>query len=160
MTTKPGRAERQSDRVIATNRRAFHDYSILETLETGIVLTGTEIKSIRNGKISLTEAYVRVDNDELWLVGAHISPYEQGNRYNPDPTRRRKLLAHRKEIQKLRETVEQKGLTIVPLRVTIRDGRAKIEVGIARGKKLHDKRASEAERQADRDVRRALLDRG
>lgn len=151
---------RSADRVVASNRRARHEYFIDETLETGISLTGTEIKSIREGKITLTEAYVRIDQNELWLIGAHISPYSHGNRANHDPDRPRKLLAHKRQIRELREGIEQKGMTLVPLNLHLKSGRAKVEVGLAKGKKLYDKRSSDAEREGQRDIERALRDRG
>ncbi len=147
-------------KVMASNRRAFHDYQILETLETGIALTGSEIKSIRSGKISLTEAYARIDDGELWLIGAHIAPYSHGAYANHDPLRPRKLLAHGAQIEELRRSVEQKGMTLVPLRVVIKRGKAKVDIGVAKAKKLYDKRASEAERESKRDIQRSLIDRG
>jgi SsrA-binding protein len=140
------------DETIALNRRARHDYSIEETLEAGIVLTGTEIKSVRARKVNIAEAYARVDKGEMWLIGAHIAEYAQGNRNNHAPTRTRKLLLHRDQIAELTGLQAAKGLTIVPLRLYLRDGRAKLELGIARGKKTHDKRRTIAER----DVRRQL----
>jgi SsrA-binding protein len=151
--------ERRADRVVTTNRRAFHEYFIVEAIETGIVLSGTEIKSIREGKISISEAYARVDDGELWLIGSRISPYSHGSYTNHDPDRPRKLLAHRSQIEELRFQVEQRGLTIVPLRVLLKQGKAKVELGVARGKKLYDKRATDAEREAHRDVERALRER-
>jgi SsrA-binding protein len=147
------------DRVVTQNRRAFHEYFVEDQIEAGMVLTGTEIKSIREGKITISEAYVRIDNGELWLVGSHITPYSHGSYTNHDPDRPRKLLAHRREIEKLREAIEQKGMTLVPLRVRLRRGRAKVDVGLAKGKKLWDKRQSEAERDARRQVDRALRER-
>ncbi len=151
--------DRRTDRVVVTNRRALHDYHILESLETGIALTGTEIKSLRAGQMSIAEAYVRVENGELWLVGSHISPYAFGTHANHDPHRNRKLLAHAKEIRELQAKTEQKGMTLIPLRVAIRNGRAKVDVGVARAKKLYDKRQAEAERDSKRDVQRMLADR-
>ncbi|HEY8447511.1 MAG TPA: SsrA-binding protein SmpB [Thermomicrobiales bacterium] len=151
--------ERSADRVITTNRRAFHDYHIIETLEVGIALTGTEIKSIRQGKISITEAYARIEDGELWLIGAHIAPYAQGGYTHHDPLRPRKLLAHKSQIRELKQMTEQKGMTLVPLRVVLRRGKAKIELGVVRGKKLYDKRAAAAEREATREVERALKER-
>lgn len=151
--------EKNSSRVVTQNRRAFHDYFIDETMETGIVLTGSEIKSIRAGKMTIGEAYVRVDNDELWLIGANITPYTHGAYANHEPARPRKLLAHRRQIEHLREQIERKGLTLVPLRVAIRRGRAKVDIGVARGKKLYDKRHAEAERDARRQVEQALRGR-
>jgi SsrA-binding protein len=159
MTAKQAENQRKVNRVVVNNRKAFHDYHIIETLETGIVLTGTEIKSVREGKMSISEAYARIRDGELWLMGAHISPYAFGNYANPDPLRPRKLLAHKAEIRELRAMVEQKGMTLVPLRVTIREGRAKVDIGVARGKKLYDKRAASAARDAQREVDRSLVER-
>lgn len=153
------RDQRRADRVVTSNRRAFHDYHVLDTVEAGIVLSGTEIKSIRDGKATISEAYARIDDDELWLVGAHISPYRHGNIANHDPDRPRKLLVHKNQLRDLRESIEQKGMTLVPLRLRLKRGRAKVDVGVVRGKKLYDKRASEAERESRRDVERALRDR-
>ncbi|HEY7035884.1 MAG TPA: SsrA-binding protein SmpB, partial [Thermomicrobiales bacterium] len=130
---KATKQERRADRVVTTNRRAFHEYFIVETIETGIVLSGTEIKSIRAGKISITEAYGRIDDGELWLVGSRISPYSHGSYTNHDPDRPRKLLAHRSQIEELRAQVEQRGMTLVPLRVILKQGKAKVELGVARG---------------------------
>ena len=152
-------ATRRGDRVVTTNRRAFHDFSILESLEAGLVLTGTEIKSIRDGKATIAEAYARFDNGELWLIGSNVAPYTHGNRANHEPDRPRKLLVHRRELDRLRASVEQKGLTLVPLRLHLKQGRAKVDIGIARGKKLYDKRAAESDRQSRRDVERALRGR-
>lgn len=154
------RTQRRGDRAVTSNRRAYHDYHILETIEAGIVLTGTEIKSIRDGKVTISEAYARIEHGELWLIGSHVSPYSHGNRANHDPDRPRKLLVHRREIERLRAAVEQRGLTLVPLRLHLKQGRAKVDLGVARGKKLYDKRATEADRQARRDVERALRERG
>jgi len=164
MTTKTAptgkeQTDRRGDRVVTTNRRAFHDYFVVETIETGIALTGTEIKSIRDGKISLAEAYARIDGGELWLVGAHIAPYRHGSHANHEPDRPRKLLVHKRQLADLRAQIEQKGMTLVPLRLALKRGRAKIDLGVVRGKKLYDKRASEADREAHRDVQRALRDR-
>lgn len=156
---KATKQERRADRVVTTNRRAFHEFFIVETIETGIVLSGTEIKSIRQGKISITEAYARIDDGELWLVGSRISPYTHGSYTNHDPDRPRKLLAHRSEIDEIRKAIEQRGMTIVPLRVLLKQGKAKVEIGVARGKKLYDKRASDADREASRDIARAMRDR-
>lgn len=159
MAAKQTENQRMADRVVVTNRRAFHDYHILDTIEAGIVLTGTEIKSIRDGKMSISEAYARVRDGELWLMGAHIAPYAFGTYANPDPLRPRKLLVHKSEIRELQAAMEQKGLTLVPLRVALRNGRAKVDIGIARGKKLYDKRAASAERDAKRDIERSLSGR-
>ena len=142
------------DRLIAQNRRASDDYFILETVEAGIVLTGTEVKSLRQGKASLAEAYATVENGEAWVLQMHIPPYEQGNRWNTDPVRRRKLLLHRAEIGRLQKAVAQKGQTLVPLKLYFKDGYAKLLVGVAKGKKSYDKRASLAEKDARREMDR------
>jgi SsrA-binding protein len=145
---------------VAVNRKAFHDYFIEEEYEAGIVLTGSEIKSVRDGRINLRGAYVRVENDEAWLIDAHISPYEQsGTYYNHEPTRPRKLLLHRREISRLRGKLEAKGLTLVPLDIHFKGRRAKAKLGVARGKKLFDKREATAEREAGRQIERALKER-
>ena len=146
------------DTTIALNRRARHEYHIDETFEAGLVLTGTEIKSVRANKVNLANAFARVEGGEAWLFGAHIAPFEQGNRNNHEPKRTRKLLLHRSEIDELLGRAKQKGQTIVPLRLYISRGRAKVELGLARGKQLHDKRRDIAERDAKRDVARALSD--
>lgn len=144
---------------IALNRKARHEYTISETFEAGLVLTGTEIKSVRAGKVNLSDAYARVEKGEAWLFGAHIAPFEQGNRYNHEPRRDRKLLLHRTEIDQLIGRAAAKGLTVVPLRLYISDrGRAKIELGLAKGKQLHDRRRDIAERQSRRDMERELAD--
>lgn len=145
-----------SEKVVATNRKARHEYFILDTYEAGIELKGSEIKSIRSGQISLGEAYVRIDNNQAWLVDSHVAPYEQANRFNHDPRRPRRLLLHGSEIRDLWNEVRQKGVTIVPLRVYLKDGKAKLEIGLAKGKKLYDKRASIAERDARREIDREL----
>lgn len=152
------RDERTADRVVTTNRRALHEYFITETVEAGIALTGTEIKSIREGRISINEAYARITDGELWLIGAHISPYSHGSYTNHDPDRPRKLLVHKSQIRELKAMVEQKGMTLIPLRVALRNGRAKVDIGVARGKKLWDKRAAAAERDASREIARAMRD--
>jgi len=144
---------------VAVNRKARHDYLVTETFEAGLVLTGTEIKSVRAGKVNLAQAYARVDKGEAWLIGAHIAPYEAGNRYNHAPTRDRKLLLHRVEIDALMGRVAAKGLTVVPLRMYITTkGRAKLELGLARGKQLHDRRRDIAERDSRREMERELAD--
>ena len=138
-------------KLIANNKRAYHDYFIEDRYEAGIVLTGTEIKSVRAGKVSLKESYAKIDDGEMFLYQANISPYEQGNRYNVDSLRPRKLLLHKEEIRKLLGYVQQKGLTLVPLSMYIdQNGRAKIELGVARGKKLYDKREDAAKKDAMR----------
>jgi len=144
---------------VALNRKARHNFTITDTFEAGLVLTGTEIKSVRAGKANLSDAYARVERGEAWLINAHIAPFEQGNRYNHEPRRDRKLLLHRTEIDQLMGRAAAKGLTIVPLRLYINDkGRAKIELGMAKGKQLHDRRRDIADRQARRDVERELAD--
>ena len=144
---------------IAENRRARHDYNLLERFEAGIQLTGTEVKSLRDGRVSLSQAYADVRDGEVWLVGAHIDEYAQGNAANHDPDRDRKLLLHRREIDSLIGAVQQKGLTLVPTRLYFKDGRAKIELAVARGKEQRDKRRDVAERDARRQMERALKSR-
>jgi len=146
-------------KVLAVNRKARHEYEIEESQEAGLVLTGTEIKSIREGKVNLQDSFARIEGGEVWVHHMHVSPYEAGNRYNVDPLRPRKLLLHRREIERLRGKVEQRGLTLLPLRVYLRDGRAKVELALARGKRLHDRREDIARRTAERDVERALRER-
>jgi SsrA-binding protein len=147
------------EQTIALNRRARHDYTIDETFEAGLVLTGTEIKSIRARKVNLSNAYARIERDEAWLIGADIAPWAQGNRYNHEPKRTRKLLLRRSEIDELLGRAKAKGQTIVPLRLYITGkGRAKVELGLARGKQLHDRRRDIADRDARRDIARELAD--
>jgi len=147
------------EKTIALNRRARHDYNIDETFEAGVVLTGTEIKSIRAGKVNLSDAYARIERDEAWLIGAHIAPFEQANRYNHEPKRVRKLLLRRSEIDELLGRTRAKGQTIVPLRLYLNPkGRAKLELGLARGKNLYDRRRDIADRDARRDVAREMAD--
>ena len=141
-------------KVVATNRKAGFEYFLLERFEAGLSLQGSEIKSIRAGQVSLAEAYVRVDDHEAWLVEAHIAPYEQANRFNHDPKRPRRLLLHQKEIRELWEAIRQKGMTIVPIRIYLKAGRAKLEIAIAKGKKMHDKRQAIAKRDLDRELSR------
>ena len=145
--------------LIAKNKRARHDYEILETWEAGLVLHGTEVKSLRAGKANLTDAYGVVNNGELWLLNLHIAPYEQGTAWNHEPTRTRKLLLHSSEVRHLIGAVERKGLTIVPLEMHFRRGRAKVVIALGRGKKLHDKRADIKERDAKRELARAVRSR-
>lgn len=146
-------------RVVCQNRKAWHDYQILETYEAGMVLTGTEVKSLRAGRANLKDSYARIANSELWLENMHISPYEQGNRFNHDPKRARKLLMHKREIMRLWGQTREKGLALIPLKVYFKDGRAKVELALARGKKMHDKREAIARREAQRQVERALRGR-
>jgi SsrA-binding protein len=146
------------DTTIALNRKARHEYFIDETFEAGIVLTGTEIKSVRANKVNLAGAYARVEGGEAWLIGAHIAPYEQASRENHEPKRTRKLLLHRREIDEIVGRAKQKGQTIVPLRLYLSRGRAKLELGLARGKQLHDKRRDIADRDAKREVAREFAE--
>lgn len=145
-----------SIKIVAVNRKAFHDYEILERVEAGLALTGTEIKSIRAGRANVRDAYGRPDDGELWLVGAHIAQYPQGGIYNHEPTRPRKLLLHRSQLGQLIGAVTQKGLTIVPLRLYIRNHVAKVELGLARGRRQYDKRKVVARRDAERDIQQAM----
>ena len=144
------------DRTIATNRRARHEYEILETLEAGLVLRGTEVKSLRAGLVNFKDSYATVRNGEVWFLGCHISPYSHGTDANHDPERDRKLLLHGREITRLTGKIAEKGLTVVPLKLYFKGGRAKIEIGLARGKKLHDKRATLRERETRREMDRAI----
>lgn len=146
-------------KVVANNRKAKHEYFLLDTFEAGIVLKGSEIKSIRAGQLSLAQAYVSIEGGEAWLINAHIAPYDQASRFNHDPLRPRKLLLHRKQIKKLFENVRQKGTTIVPLRVYLKDGKAKVEIALAKGKKHYDKRAEIAKRDAQRELDRRYKQR-
>jgi SsrA-binding protein len=147
------------DKLIVDNRRARHEYHLFDRVEAGLVLTGTEVKSLREGRASLQQAYAEVRDGEAWLVGAHISVYEQANRENHDPDRDRKLLLHRKELDSLAGKVRERGFTLVPTKLYFRDGRAKVELALARGKELRDKRRDIAKREAQRDVERALKSR-
>lgn len=143
-----------SERVIVTNRKALHDYSILERYEAGLVLKGTEVKSLRGGNANLQDGYALIKGGEVWLIGLHISPFEKGNINNHEPKRERKLLFHRKEIRKLMTRGTDRGLTLVPLRLYFRNNIVKVEIGLARGKKSHDKREAIAEREVERRIRR------
>jgi SsrA-binding protein len=153
-------ASTSADRLVAQNRKASHDYAILDTIEAGLVLAGTEVKSLRSGKASLQEAWATIESGEAFVYQLHIPPYEQGNRWNLDPVRKRKLLMHRAEIDKVRKAIEQKGLTFVPLKLYFTKGRAKLLLGVARGKKTHDKRAAAAERDVRREMDRAKRNAG
>jgi len=143
-------------KVVASNRKARHEYHLEETLEAGLVLVGSEVKSLRLGRASLTDSYATVERGEVYLHNMHISPYEQANRFNHEPKRTRKLLLHREEIRRLAGKISQRGYTLVPLRVYFRGGRAKVEIALARGKKIYDKRRDIAERDARRAIDRAL----
>src|SRR5579872_3798358 len=148
-----------AEKLIASNRKAFHDYFVLQKVEAGIALTGTEVKSLRAGRANLKDSYVDFQRNEAFLVGAHISPYEHGNMQNHDPERRRKLLLHRREIDKMRAQVEEKGLTVVPLRLYFRAGKVKAEIAVVRGKKQYDKREAEKRRELDREAAAAMKSR-
>lgn len=147
------------EKVIATNKKAFHEYYILQKLEAGIALLGTEVKSIRAGDINLKDSYAIIKGSEAFLLNCHVSPYAHGNRENHDPTRTRKLLLHREEIRKLIGKTSEKGLTLVPLRVYLKRGRVKFELGLARGKKLYDKRETERRKEIERETRAAIKHR-
>lgn len=150
-----------TNKTVAQNRKARHDYFILDTFECGIVLTGTEIKSVRAGNLNLKDSYAALEGGELWLLGMHISPYEKGTYYNHEPERNRKLLLHKHELIRLRGKIREKGLTLVPLSVYIKEGRrAKVELALARGKAAYDKRDALAERDAKRQMARAARERG
>ena len=150
----PKPADKDAIEPIARNKRARHDYHILETWEAGLVLTGTEVKSLRAGKATLTDAYGIVKDGEVWLLNLHISPYEQGNQFNHEPERTRKLLLHRKEIKRLIGAVERQGLTLIPLDLYFKHGVAKVTMALGKGKQLHDKRESARERDAERELAR------
>ena len=148
--------KKSDKKIIATNRKAYHDYFIEESHEAGMVLTGSEIKSIRARRVNLRDSYVQVRNGELWLLDTHIAPYKQASLQNHEPKRDRKLLMHRREINRLQGKVQEKGYTIVPLRLYLRNNRAKVEIALVRGKKLYDKRRAIAERDAEREMQRAV----
>ena len=143
-------------KIVSTNRKAKRNYFILDEYEAGIVLLGSEIKSVRAGQVSLAEAYVRIENNEAWLIDAHIYPYEQANIHNHDPKRVRKLLLHKKEIRQLWEQINIKGVAVIPLKMYLKDGLAKIEIAVARGKKMYDKRQTIAKRDMERDIERQI----
>ncbi len=160
MSRSPNPEKDPKDRLtVARNPRATHDYHIVDSWETGIVLTGTEVKSLRQGKASIKEAFGMVRRGEVWLEGMHVTPYEQGNRYNHEPVRSRKLLLHRREIERLIGATEQKGLALVPLELYFRKGRAKVTLALGKGKKVHDRREDIKRREADREMARALRSR-
>ena len=162
MSSKSGGAKRRSGNpVIADNRRARFDFEIMDKLEVGVMLTGTEVKSLRDSKATIAESYVQVKNGELWWVNAHIPEYNQGNRFNHEPRRIRKLLAHAREIARLGQAVDREGLTIVPLKIYFNDrGRVKLEIALAKGKKVHDKRETEKKRDWQRDKARLMREKG
>lgn len=144
--------QKESQKLIANNKKAYHDYFIEENCEAGIALHGTEVKSMRQGKCSIKEAFIRIENGEVYVYGMHVSPYEKGNIFNKDPLRVKKLLLHRQEINRLAGKVAEKGLTLVPLQVYFKDGRVKVEIGLARGKKLYDKRQDIAKKDQRREA--------
>lgn len=146
-------------KIIAKNKKAYHDYFVIDTYEAGIELFGTEIKSIRNGKVNLKDSFCSVDDGEMFAIGMHISPYEMGNRFNRDPMRKKRLLLHKKEIMTLFGQSQQQGLSIIPLELYIKKGRAKLQIGLCKGKKLHDKRAVAAKRDAQRTIEREFKER-
>ena len=148
-----------AEKLIADNRRARHDYHLLDRYEAGLVLTGTEVKALREGKATLQQSYAEVRDGEAWLVGLHVPEYVQGNRANHDPDRPRKLLLHRREIDRLYGQVREKGFTVVPTRLYFKDGRVKVAVSLAKGKQLYDKRETERRREADRETRAAIKSR-
>lgn len=152
-------AQKDSNKVLAQNKKASHDYFIEETFEAGIVLQGTEIKSVRAGRINIRDAFCRIQNGEVFLHNAHISPYEQGNRFNHDPLRTRKLLLHKKEINKLIGATKEKGYALIPLKVYIKNGFAKVLIGLGKGKKKYDKREDLKQKDAKRQIERALREK-
>lgn len=149
----------ENSRTVAQNKKAYHDYFVLEEYEAGIELFGTEVKSIRQGRVNLKDAWCSIDNGEIFVNGMHISPYEQGNIFNRDPLRKKKLLMHKKEIHKLYGTIKQQGLTLIPLSVYFNKGRAKIKVGLCKGKKIYDKRDVAAKKEANRSIDREIKER-
>ncbi len=151
--------EKKENNAVATNKKAYHDYFVLEEYEAGIELFGTEIKSIRAGRVNLKDSFCSVDNGEMFVIGMHISPYEMGNRFNRDPLRKKKLLLHKKEIMKLFGESQKQGLSIIPLKLYIKEGRAKLLIGLCKGKKLYDKRAVQAKKDANRTIEREFKER-
>ena len=149
----------QGIKTIATNKKAFHEYFVEEKIECGVALFGTEVKSIRQGKVNLKESWAQIRKGEIWIEGMHISPYEQGNIFNRDPLRPKKLLLHRGEIRKLDGLVMRQGFTLIPLELYFKDGRVKVQLGLCKGKKLHDKRDSMAQKDSEREIQRALRQR-
>lgn len=147
-------AQKETQKLVANNKKAYHDYFIDEIYETGVALHGTEVKSIRMGKCSIKESFVRIENGEVFVYGMHVSPYEKGNIFNKDPLRVKKLLMHRYEINKLEGKIKEKGYTLVPLQVYFKEGKVKLEIGLARGKKLYDKRETIAKKDARRETER------
>lgn len=154
-----GRLMNENSRTVAQNKKAYHDYFVLEEYEAGIELFGTEVKSIREGRVNLKDAWCSIDNGEIFVNGMHISPYEQGNIFNRDPLRKKRLLMHKREIHKLYGTVKQQGLTLIPLSVYFKKGKAKIKVGLCKGKKIYDKRDVAAKKEANRSIDREIKER-
>jgi SsrA-binding protein len=159
MARKPNKADEDEIKPIARNKRAFHEYEITDTLECGIVLTGTEVKSLREGSCSLEDAYAKIEDEEVWLLGSDIPEYSMGNRLNHKPKRKRKLLMHKREMDKFAGKASQRGFTLVPLRMYFKNGRAKVELAIARGKNLYDKRDAAKTADAKREIQRAMNQR-
>jgi len=162
MAAKPkGKSKKEDDgrKIVCKNKRAWHEYEIMEAVEAGMVLLGTEVKSMREGRVNLKDAYAKVQGDEVFLVEAHISPYSHGNISNHDPLRPRKLLLHKREIRRLGGKVQERGLTLIPLQIYFKEGKAKVELGLARGKRLYDKRAAIKKRDENRDLARELKNR-
>ena len=151
---------KSNDKMVANNKKAYHDYFILDKIETGIALHGTEVKSLRMGKCSIKESFIRIENGEVFIYGMHISPYEKGNIFNKDPRRPRRLLAHKSEIRHLQQQIKLQGYTLVPLQLYFKQGRVKVELGLCKGKKLYDKRADAAQRDAKRSIDRAVKSNG
>lgn len=151
--------DKEDIKVLATNRKARHEYFIEDTIEAGIALKGTEVKSVRNGKCNIKDSFAMVENGEVYLYNMHISPYEQGNIYNQDPLRKRKLLLHKREIRRLDGYLKQKGYTLIPIRIYLKKGLVKVELSIAKGKKLYDKRETIAKKEAERKIERQLKER-
>ena len=159
MASNSKKKDEDGIKIICRNKRAFHEYVILDRLECGLVLTGTEVKSLREGSASLEDAYAKIEDEEVWLLGSDIPEYTMGNRMNHKPKRPRKLLLHRREIAKFAGKAAQRGFTLVPLRMYFKNGRAKVELAIARGKQLHDKRQAAKKADAQKEIRRAMSDR-
>jgi SsrA-binding protein len=159
MAHKAKKDEDDGIKVICRNKRAFHEYVVLDRLECGLVLTGTEVKSLREGSGGLEDAYAKIENNELWLIGSDIPEYTMGNRMNHKPKRPRKLLLHRRELEKFAGKASQRGFTLVPLRMYFKQGRAKVELAVAHGKQLHDKREAQKKTEAKREIRKAMTDR-
>jgi SsrA-binding protein len=159
MARKAKKDEADGIKIICRNKRAFHEYAVFDTLECGLVLTGTEVKSLRDGNGSLEDAYAKIEGGEVWLIGSDIPEYSMGNRMNHKPKRPRKLLLHRREIGKFAGKASQRGFTLVPLKMYFKDGRAKVELAVCRGRQLHDKRQVQKKADAQKEIRRALSDR-